>query len=130
MKTTTVLTQIAFTAAIIFSNLTPSLAANHQTHDNIAFKNDKIESLTSKISSPKTDSYLMVMQKQVERGDISITYAFYMDQLTDLYQINQFNADFNINNRFYLNNLVQQEPNKLLASDQQITDKFLSENAE
>ena len=130
MKTRSVLTKIAFTVAVIVANLTTLLAANPQSHINIASKFDKIDRSNSNINSPKTDSYLMVMQKQVEKGDISITYSFYMDQLTDLYQINQFNADININYRFYMNNLVQNEANQLLASDKQITDKFLSENAE
>ena len=130
MKTTSILTKIAFTTAIIISNLTTSWAASNPSHYNIENNFNKIETQTSAINSPKTDSYLMVMQQQVERGDVSITYLFYMDQLKNIYQINQFNADLNINEGFYLNNLVYQGTDQLLASDQQITDKFQSENAE
>jgi len=130
MKTTSIITKIAFTTAIIISNLTTSWAASNPSHYNIENNFNKIETQTSAINSPKTDSYLMVMQQQVERGDVSITYLFYMDQLKNIYQINQFNADLNINEGFYLNNLVYQGTDQLLASDQQITDKFQSENAE
>jgi hypothetical protein len=130
MKTTSIITKIAFTTAIIISNLTTSWAASNPSHYNIENNFNKTETQTSAINSPKTDSYLMVMQQQVERGDVSITYLFYMDQLKNIYQINQFNADLNINEGFYLNNLVYQGTDQLLASDQQITDKFQSENAE
>jgi hypothetical protein len=130
MKTTSILTKIAFTTAIIISNLTTTWAAGNPSHYNIEPRFNKIEKQASTIKSPKSDSYLMVMQQQVERGDVSITYLFYMDQLMNLYQINQSNADTTINDNFYLNNLGYQEPDQLLASDQQITDKFQSENAE
>jgi hypothetical protein len=130
MKTTSILTKIAFTTAIIISNLATTWAASNPSHYNIEPRFNKIEKQASAIKSPKSDSYLMVMQQQVERGDVSITFLFYMDQLMNLYQLNQFNADININDSFYLNNLVYQGPDQLLASDQQITNKFQSENAE
>jgi len=130
MKTTSILTQITFTTAIIISNLTTSWATSNPSHHNNETKFNKTETQTSAIKSPKTDSYLMVMQQQVEKGDQSITFSFYMDQLKNIYQINQFNADLNINEGFYLNNLVYQGTNQLLASDQHITDKFQSENGE
>ena len=38
----------------------------------------------------------MVMQQQVDKGDQSITYSFYVDQLKDIYKINQLNADIDI----------------------------------
>ena len=130
MKTTSILTKIAFTTAIVISNLATTWAAGNPSHHNIEIKFNKTETQPSAIQSNETDSYLMVMQQQFERGDISITYLFYMDQLKNLYQFNQFNADLNINEGFYLNNLVYQGTDQLLASDQQITDKFQSENAE
>jgi hypothetical protein len=130
MKTTSILTKIAFTTSIIISILATTWASGNPSHYNIEPRFNKIEKRASAIKSPKSDSYLMVMQQQVERGDVSITYLFYMDQLMNLYQINQFNADISINDSFYLNNLVYQGPDQLLVSDQQITDKFQSENAE
>jgi len=130
MKTTSILTKIAFTTAIIISNLATTWAASNPSHYNIEPTFNEIEKQASTLKSPKSDSYLMVMQQQVERGDVSITYLFYMDQLMNLYQINQSNADININDSFYLNKLVHQGPDQLLASDQQITNKFQSENAE
>ena len=36
------------------------------------------------------------MQQQVEKGDQSITYSFYIDQLTDIYKIAQLTADIDI----------------------------------
>ena len=97
MKTTSILTQITFTTAIIISNLTTSWATSNPFHHNNETKFNKTETQTSAIKSPKTDSYLMVMQQQVEKGDQSITYSFYVDQLEDIYKINQLNADIDIN---------------------------------
>ena len=104
MKTISVLTQITLTAAFIISNLTTTLAADKPTHLNIEPTFNKIEKQASTIKAPKTDSYLMVMQQQVEKGDISITYAFYMDQVFNMHKVNQINSDLQINIQFTENN--------------------------
>ena len=97
MKTTTLLNKITLSVALLLMNSTIILAANKEPLISIASQNDKTEALNLKQHSPKTDSYLMVMQQQVEKGDQSITYSFYIDQLKDIYKINQLNADIEIN---------------------------------
>jgi hypothetical protein len=67
MKITTVLTQIGLTAAIIISNLTETMAANEQNQLKFDLAFNKVEKQGSTINETKTDSYLMVMQQQVEK---------------------------------------------------------------
>ena len=96
MNTTTRLNRITLTAAIFISSSMLSFAGSNQQDKSESIPNHKNELVSSDQEAFSSDAYLMVMQQQVDKGDQSITYSFYVDQLKDIYKINQLNADIDI----------------------------------
>jgi len=97
MNTTTRLNRVSLTAAFLISSSMLSFAASNQQDKSESIPNHKNELVSSDQQSLLSDAYLMVMQQQVDKGDQSITHSFYVDQLKDIYKINQLNADIDIN---------------------------------
>ena len=135
-RVTTFLSAFTFLLFLFVGSATSTFAFN-KPQDAVAYINKgcdcfnktEVDCITS-LSDNTNDSYLMVMQQQVEKGDLSITMSFYMDQMTNLYKMSQLSADMQINHGFYLNNFTQIEPALLTSADQFITDDFMQENAE
>lgn len=97
MKTTKLFNRIIFTVTSLLITTTITLAAKQEPQTDFASKSLKVKTLNFEKHSPKTDSYVMVMPQQVEKGDQSITYSFYIDQLQDIYKKNQLISDIDIN---------------------------------
>ena len=96
MNTTTTLSRITLTVAILISNAMISFANNKQQDNFHSLPTNKKEICSINQQDLASDTYIMVMQQQVEKGDQSITYSFYIDQLTDIYKIAQLTADIDI----------------------------------
>jgi hypothetical protein len=97
MNNTTTISRITLTATILISSSMLSFAGGYQQNNSLSIPNHKNELVSNDQQSLLLDAYLMVMQQQVDKGDQSITYSFYVDQLKDIYKINQLNADIDIN---------------------------------
>ena len=97
MNNTITISRITLTAAILISSSMLSFAGSYQQNNSLSIPNHKNELVSSDQEALSSDAYLMVMQQQVDKGDQSITHSFYVDQLKDIYKINQLNADIDIN---------------------------------
>jgi hypothetical protein len=97
MKTTHFLSQIALLTTILLNISSNTYASAKHTEMDTVAQQDLMELSTPSQKLVNNDAYLMVMSQQVEKGDQSITFAFYMDQMTDLYKASQRNSDFDIN---------------------------------
>ncbi len=130
MKTIAFYYKIAL-IAILLVNISIFGFASESQLENLSVLKKDVPGKYSPIKKFKTtDTYLMVMQQQVEKGDQAINYSFYVEQLTDLYKIYQMNADLQINDRFYMNNIIIDQHTNLALSDASITSLFNTENAE
>jgi len=130
MKTIVFYYKIA-SIAILLVNISIFGFASESQLENLSVLKKDVPGKYSPIKKFKTtDTYLMVMQQQVEKGDQAINYSFYVEQLTDLYKIYQMNADLQINDRFYMNNIIIDQHTNLALSDASITSLFNTENAE
>jgi hypothetical protein len=130
MKTIVFYYKIA-SIAILLVNISLVGFASESQLENLSVLKKDVPGKYSPIKKFKTtDTYLMVMQQQVEKGDQAINYSFYVEQLTDLYKIYQMNADLQINDRFYMNNIIIDQHTNLALSDASITSLFNTENAE
>lgn len=130
MKTTVFYSKIVLIAILLVNISFVGFASGSPFENRSVLKKDVPRKYSPIKKFKTTDAYLMVMPQQVEKGDQAINYSFYVEQLTDLYKINQMNADLQINDRFYMNNIFIDQHANLALSDASITSLFNTENAE